>query len=59
VAGWEAKLVEYLRASYDGEFSVALCKTLGRWTGRPRDLHPEAWVEWWEDQSVPAGAPKP
>jgi hypothetical protein len=51
---WTERLVGFLRQSFDGELSVALCKTLARWTGRPRNLHPEAWVEWWEDEGLAA-----
>ncbi len=57
-AHWVEKLIELLRGSFDEELSVALCRTLARWTGRPENLHPEAWVEWWEDEGRSA-VPRP
>ncbi len=55
---WIDTLVGLLRQSFDGELSVAICRSLAQRTGRPLDLHPENWIAWWEEQDG-AGASLP
>lgn len=60
-AFWINQVVNILRAGTGGPLAVAGCKAMARLTGEPRDLRPEAWIVWWEDEGIPVytGAPPP